>query len=377
MVVIGADRQGAIFIRQGSTDLVLQLESALEGHLLAELADKEGVGGALDAVGQAHPLEDLFHVLAGFFTLLQHEVLAAHQDHLAHGEVPHALQRGQVDRFVAEAVAYRRGDQLPVGQGLVGQGEIQVVAHRRRKQGLDAGERVERGVQAVLVTGSLLRELVDHFQVFAQVRDKGQRLREGTEVAGPLQVARRDEGGEAVRDGAKAVGQLQEQAFEIVDQAGHQRAQGKDAGVFLVHLAACHQLGQRVSMVANRPVEMVLQHLDLRLERALGHRNHHVLDLFFQLGLPVGGQGGRLVVHQVDCPQHRRQRHLQPDLVRADTRLDDPFIHVGQLGLDLPGQVIGDRHGRGELQHAHRASIGRCMITHGLAPPGTGKFRAR
>ena len=67
-----------------------------------------------------------------------------------------------------------------------------------------------RRVQPMLIAGGMLGEMVDHIQVFAQVGGKGQRVREGPEIVDPLQVAGRDQGGEAIGRRAKAIRQVQE-----------------------------------------------------------------------------------------------------------------------------------------------------------------------
>ena len=65
VIVIRTDRQGAVLERQAGADLEFELEGALEGGLLAELADEEGVVGALHPVCQANLLQNRAHALAG------------------------------------------------------------------------------------------------------------------------------------------------------------------------------------------------------------------------------------------------------------------------------------------------------------------------
>ena len=81
-------------------------------------------------------------------------------------------------------------------------------------------------------------KMIDGVQVLAQVGDEGQGMGKGAEIIHPLHVARRDQGGEAVRRGAERISQIEEMPFEIIDQAGEQRAQGEDTAGFLADLAA-------------------------------------------------------------------------------------------------------------------------------------------
>ena len=86
---------------------------------------------SLDVIDQADLFEDLFHEQARSFPIFQHKFLRPNKDHLAHREVPHALQGIQVGRFIAEAVADGCRHQFTIRQRMVGQGKIQVVAHGR------------------------------------------------------------------------------------------------------------------------------------------------------------------------------------------------------------------------------------------------------
>ncbi len=184
-------------------------------------------------------------------------------------------------------------------------------------------------VQAVLVTGGMLGEVVDRVQVFAQVGDEGQRVREGPEVVDPLQVARRDQGREAIGRGVKAVCQLQEQPFEELNQAAEQRADGKNTQRFRVDFFTGQQRFHRVEGIWHRPVQVVFQHLHFQLNGALHHRGHHPLHFILQFGALLGiGRSGQA---ETDALATRRYLSQQ-----------DGFIHIGQLGLYLTGQVLRD-----------------------------------
>ena len=85
----------------------------------------------------------------------------------------------------------------------------------------------------MLIAGCVLGEMIDRIQVFTQVRDKGQRVGEGAEIVHPLQITGRDQGGKAIRCGAKRGRQVQEVPLEIVDEAATAAAPGKIPRRFL------------------------------------------------------------------------------------------------------------------------------------------------
>ena len=286
-------------------------------------------------IGQADLLEEGAHPLTAGLAVLQHEILRPDEDHLAHGEVPHALQRGQVDGFVAEAVAHRGRRQSAAGQRFVGQREIQVVAHSGREQCLEFGKRLRRHVQAALVAGGVLREIVNRLQVFAQVRDEGQRVGKGAEVIDPLQIARRDEGREAVRRGAEGIGQFDELSLEESNQPRHQWAERVNPAGFLEYLAARQQFAVRVSGTGDGAAGEIFEDLDLGSERALHHHRHHALDFSLQFA---------------PARTLNRLAQLERYPVRGDARPQDGLVHISQFGLHLAGQVFGDGRRGGDFQ---------------------------
>ena len=62
-------------------------------------------------------------------------------------------------------------------------------------------------------------------------------MRESAEIIDPLQIAGRDQGGEAVGRSLKAIRQGDELRFEVGDQPGEQRAEGEKPVGLLADLA--------------------------------------------------------------------------------------------------------------------------------------------
>src|SRR5690606_7284787 len=133
-------------------------------------------------------------------------------------------------------VADRSRSQASALQGAVCQGEVEMVANRWREQRLNPGEGFCRYIEPMLVAGGVQRKMVDRVQVFPQVGNEGQGMREGPKVIDALEIAGRDECGETVWDGLESGCEVLEMTLEIGDQAGQHGAQAEDPICFLADL---------------------------------------------------------------------------------------------------------------------------------------------